>query len=606
MEPTRRMAALLLAGCLPLATLPALGSPAAAAAPTCFGLTATIVGTAGDDVINGTAGADVIVGLDGNDTIHGGGGNDTICGGNGNDSITGDAGSNQIDGGDGDDAMAGSATDADTFVGGYGAYDSVLFSNLPATTPVTANLATGIATAGGVTDHMSGVESLVGTPGADKLTGGPGTDLLFGIGGNDTLDGAGGFDYAGFLLAPVTASLATGKATGEGTDVLKNTEGLIAGVSPSTLTGDANANLLLGADGADVLHGGGGNDALAGGGGGDQLFGDDGDDHLIGGTGNDQLTGGAGFDLADYSAATANITVNLNTGRSSGDQGVDVLSQVEDVAGGPFNDTLTGNASGNRLLGQGGNDKLVGGGGNDLLVGGAGTDTANAGAGTDTCESAETLNSCESTLAKASGANASVGLSLPPTATAFASAALRSRAALVQTASRSTRLDPIRCTNTNIDPAAIDITPPQVASIAPSSTETVQWTPYVFQYNSTTGAWELSNSFYTWDLVAAPGADRKGSMLSTSMNYQEIYATDGYYRVADYVYWPEYGYYTWDWAGDHVTDSGGGIIEARSYNYYCGFPSPASKSASPPPMTSGAPPQPPGLTGTRLPTTSAG
>ena len=60
---------------------------------------ATIVGTAGDDVIRGTEGQDVIVGLGGNDRIWGLGGDsgglelvDVIDGGDGGDFILGDTG----------------------------------------------------------------------------------------------------------------------------------------------------------------------------------------------------------------------------------------------------------------------------------------------------------------------------------------------------------------------------------------------------------------------------------------------------------------------------------------------------------------------------------
>src|SRR4051794_21214186 len=64
------------------------GQAAYAATPTCFGQTATLTGTAGDDpALTGTSGADVIVGLGGNDTINGGAGNDLICGNAGNDTI---------------------------------------------------------------------------------------------------------------------------------------------------------------------------------------------------------------------------------------------------------------------------------------------------------------------------------------------------------------------------------------------------------------------------------------------------------------------------------------------------------------------------------------
>ena len=56
-------------------------------AETCGGVTATIVGTPGDESIPGTTGPDVIAGLGGADTISGLSGNDILCGGPGNDTI---------------------------------------------------------------------------------------------------------------------------------------------------------------------------------------------------------------------------------------------------------------------------------------------------------------------------------------------------------------------------------------------------------------------------------------------------------------------------------------------------------------------------------------
>src|SRR2546423_3983366 len=68
----------------------ALGvSSGGAAGTTCNGLTATIVGTTGNDTLVGTAGNDVIAALAGDDTIDGAGGNDVICGGPGNHGVTG-------------------------------------------------------------------------------------------------------------------------------------------------------------------------------------------------------------------------------------------------------------------------------------------------------------------------------------------------------------------------------------------------------------------------------------------------------------------------------------------------------------------------------------
>ena len=76
--------------CLLLAVV---GSPVGAATelertvPTCRGVPATVVGTAGADRLAGTARADVIVGLGGDDSIFGAGGDDLVCGGPGNDLI---------------------------------------------------------------------------------------------------------------------------------------------------------------------------------------------------------------------------------------------------------------------------------------------------------------------------------------------------------------------------------------------------------------------------------------------------------------------------------------------------------------------------------------
>jgi hypothetical protein len=96
---------------------------------TCSGLSVTILGTPGDDIIMGTEGPDVIEGLEGNDIIDGLGGNDVICGGlgkdilyagtgddklhgqGGDDILYGEAGNDRLDGGGGDDTLNGGAGD---------------------------------------------------------------------------------------------------------------------------------------------------------------------------------------------------------------------------------------------------------------------------------------------------------------------------------------------------------------------------------------------------------------------------------------------------------------------------------------------------------------
>lgn len=94
---------------------PTAASTAAAAAkpkaatPTCLGKRATIVGTAGADVITGTRRADIIVAGGGADTVSGGGGNDLICGGAGNDRLSGGTGDDRLSGGTGADHLLGGA-----------------------------------------------------------------------------------------------------------------------------------------------------------------------------------------------------------------------------------------------------------------------------------------------------------------------------------------------------------------------------------------------------------------------------------------------------------------------------------------------------------------
>lgn len=91
-----------------VATTPSEG----AAAYTCRGRVATIVGNASANELHGTPGPDVIVGLGGNDDIEGRAGNDVICGNRGNDEVEGDRGDDRLYGGLGyDEADGGPGVD---------------------------------------------------------------------------------------------------------------------------------------------------------------------------------------------------------------------------------------------------------------------------------------------------------------------------------------------------------------------------------------------------------------------------------------------------------------------------------------------------------------
>jgi Ca2+-binding RTX toxin-like protein len=157
---------------------------------------------------------------------------------------------------------------------------------------------------------------------------------------------------------------------------LNGIENAIGSDGNDLLLGNALANRLDGGNGADSLFGDAGNDVLTGGDGNDQLSGGAGDDTLSGGAGDDSLEGGDGDDFADYSNASAGVSLMLGLagdGDASGGAGNDRVFGIEGLIGSDYNDTLIGNASANTIIGGSGIDSLAGGGGDDLLIGGDGS-----------------------------------------------------------------------------------------------------------------------------------------------------------------------------------------------------------------------------------------
>jgi Ca2+-binding RTX toxin-like protein len=313
---------------------------------------------------------------------------ENVTGGKGDDLLAGGTVANRLEGGGGDDVLRGGGAD-DVLSGGPGT-DVADFAD--ASGPVRADLATGRALDDrGGRDRLEDVEDLSGGSASDTLTGdgGPnevrglgGADRLAGGGGDDVLEGRGGDDrLAGDdgvdLLrgaqgddaltggpgedeadyrearAGVTVDLAAGDARDDGTggsDSVAEVEAVAGSPFSDTLRGDGAPNRLAGGGGADVLSGRGG---------------------------DDELSGGQGRDSADYRAADAGVDVDLAAGRAEddGDGGLDVLVEIEGIAGGPGNDVLAGDGRGNELIGGGGRDLVAGRGGADALAGGDGVDT---------------------------------------------------------------------------------------------------------------------------------------------------------------------------------------------------------------------------------------
>jgi len=77
-------------------------------------------------------------------------------------------------------------------------------------------------------------------------------------------------------------------------------------------------------------------------------------------------TGGPVSTPASYLYSTAAVTVSLVAGavNTGGDAQGDVLTNIENLDGSAFNDTLTGNAGDNWIYGEGGADTINGGAGN--------------------------------------------------------------------------------------------------------------------------------------------------------------------------------------------------------------------------------------------------
>jgi Ca2+-binding RTX toxin-like protein len=98
---------------------------------------------------------------------------------------------------------------------------------------------------------------------------------------------------------------------------------------------------------------------------------------MDGGAGNDTLSGQGGFDTADYRSAASAIRLTLDKVANDGRVAIgekDNVLDAEQLLGGIYNDTITGDAGFNQIYGGAGNDEIHAGGGNDDVHGGPGSD----------------------------------------------------------------------------------------------------------------------------------------------------------------------------------------------------------------------------------------
>jgi len=133
------------------------------------------------------------------------------------------------------------------------------------------------------------------------------------------------------------------------------------------------------------VDGGAGNDWIEGGDGPDDIYGGPGNDIIFGRLGGDYISGDDDWDLVTYEdhvngPVNASLDNVQNDGYADesplipGTQRDYLDSTVEELRGGPLDDTISGNGSSNILAGIGGNDSIDAGGGADTLYGGDGDD----------------------------------------------------------------------------------------------------------------------------------------------------------------------------------------------------------------------------------------
>jgi Ca2+-binding RTX toxin-like protein len=277
-----------------------------------------INGTNGNDIIRTAAAGGSLNGLP-NATDSG----NSIFASLGNDTVIAGAGADSIDGGDGHDFLDGGAGN-DTITGGPGA-------DFLSGGPGNDTIQTGTS--------LDGTELAFGDSDNDDLTGGSsgnGLALLFGGAGNDIVRGnnfTGNLaDYSDRSLA-VVANLSAGTATigGIETDTLVNVRGIRTGAGNDQITGTSGSDLILP------------------------------------GLGNNVVDGGLGVDRLMYAYLSNGVTVDLLNGFSTklGDGSTDTLSNIENVRGTNYNDSLLGNNADNDLSGLAGDDIIEGRGGYD-------------------------------------------------------------------------------------------------------------------------------------------------------------------------------------------------------------------------------------------------
>jgi len=338
----------------------------------------TLTGNSDANILDGRADADTLSGMGGADTLIGGNGDDTLIGGAGNDTLWG-----------GTDATHDSGIDTADYSGSSSIY---------------VDLANGTVNDGlGGIDTLAGIEVVLGSGYNDVMIGSSNADTLIGNGGNDTFFAGGGGDsyYGGVFgsssdgnvkdrisYADIYHDVIDAKTVDHIVVDLSHvgTNATILDASDAVISIDSLYAIeeIVATDGDDTLRGGAGSQQT--------FYGGAGDDTLSGNTDGDYLDGEGGTNLADYTAQSSNLVVNLTSasnnvylsGSSPTSSNSDTLANINNIATGSGADTIIGNGNDNIVRAGVGADTLSGGAGADTLYGEAGNDTLSGGEGNDT------------------------------------------------------------------------------------------------------------------------------------------------------------------------------------------------------------------------------
>ncbi|WP_159564423.1 beta strand repeat-containing protein [Budvicia diplopodorum] len=308
-----------------------------------------------------------------------------------NDLIVGDSNNNALYGEAGDDVLSGMG--GDNILDGGGGVNTASYVN--STSAIQADLTTNRVSNGfGAMDTLINIQGIIGSGfddrivsanGSSSINAGAGNDVLM-VGGNARsraiLDGGAGDDrfiagygYNAFIGGGGTDTVDYGSALSGTSISMKDSRAYINGFGGidqfNRITGIVGSGfddrIELGGEGA-IIHAGGGNDLI-----------------ISGAGSNNVVDGGSGINTLDYGNASVGIDVSLQQGMAlqNGFGGHDVLSNIQDLIGSAWNDSIEGDDDNNNISARAADDRVYGSKGDDVIDGGAGSNTLDYGRLTD-------------------------------------------------------------------------------------------------------------------------------------------------------------------------------------------------------------------------------